>query len=282
MNATTAYSAPTTPAATPQKDLEKEIKFSWRSVMRRWGENLKDDIDPALTGAKMAIYMHAIPTWHREYTDGKMRSSNRFITGLSALVVGGTEAAVYYGGVQLAEQQLASTGIPNIGYIAAGAALIATNTVAWGYEAFRKAKKVENSNVVMARIQRAMDNPSAGYDVSIADLHRRLGGTDAAKKHILANAYRVFDGLVADGQLGSKYEMTAQLETGPVRRKRRNDYSSRDDEIKGDLAKVILAAVQEKGGSASIELFGKMTALYDGEQQAITRYHVVPNKTVWR
>ena len=326
MNATTAYSAPTTPTATPQKDLEKEIKFSWRSVMRRWGENLKDDIDPALTGAKMALYVHSLPTWHREFRDGKMRSTSPVISGLAALVVGGTEAAAYYAGAQIADQQIAAASVPylsdvpNIGYVAIGATIIATNTLSWMYEAFHRAKKTENSNVIMARIQRAIEKPTGTYDLTIADLrdklvdrlkakvreegslHRRNRDDDSAQEWIQAHlaqvpdrangmimtaAHDVFSGLVADGQLGKQYELTADLKSGPANRRRAWEntfevtYAGTATPVQ-DLAELLRDEIKTHGGAVNVELFGSMTALYDPKAQGITRYSVKPNEKIWR
>jgi len=320
MNATT-ITAPTAPE--PKNELE-DITFSWRNVARRWGQNLKDDIDPALTGAKMALYVHSLPTWHREFRDGKMRSTSPVITGLAGLVVGGTEAVAYYAGAQIAGKEIAAanlpyiSNIPEVGYLAAGVALIATNTVSWAYEAFHRAKKTENSNVIMARLQRAIEKPTGTYDLTVADLREKLVGRltekinlegrqrrnnrdaaevaewaqtqlaqvpDRANSMIMTAAHDVFSGLVADGQLGKTYEMTADLKSGPAKRRRAwektfNEHANVTPIT--DLAVLLRDEIKTHGGAVNVELFGTMTALYDPQAQGITRYSVKPNQKIWK
>lgn len=288
--------------------LEKEIKFSWKNVGRRWIQNLKDDIDPALTGAKMGVYgLHAIPTWAREYKDGKMKSDKHFLSGLMACIVGGTELAAYYVGAQ----QVNAATDSHYGYVAAGGVMIAANTGSWAWEALRKARKEEHSKVYMTRIQRSIEAPTGEYDLTTQELTKRvtqkLGYSTKrparedyvslddtindvsevlptmAREAVAAVAYDVFQGLFTEKQIGKKYEMTTDLKAGPKRRDGKEDYSSRADKQKAQAAvsKIIYDVVEAHGGKANIELFGEMSFLFDGKENKNTHYRVQPNK-LWK
>ena len=288
---------------TAQKTLEEkvttpeipDVKFSWRAVIRRWGENLKSDVDPALTGAKAGyFFFHGIPTWARHYDEGKMSTSKRGLATLAGLLVGGSIGTGYYVGAQAIN--VATGGV--LGYAIVGVPLVANGT-SWVYEAYYKAKKSECEKVVMTKIQRSFETTKEEYALSnkqlleqvTAGVYQEYKGqngmtkeraTDAAKTAIIAVASDVFNGLVADGNLGKKYEMSETLFVGPKKRKRdkQESYACHAGNSSNIVAEVIADAVEKNGGTANIELFGTVTTVYsNGKDKS---YEIMPNKSVWK
>jgi hypothetical protein len=281
-----------------------DIQFSWKSVLKRWGQNMRDDMDPALTGLKGANYMfHGIPTWIRETREGKMSPDSSTFAYTTGAVAGALIGGGYYMVAKIAGDAIAASGhSPHWGYLAAAVPIAASQGVSWSYEAFRRAKNTEKERVVMTRLQRLMDSPSPSYAVSgkalieqIADELQRGGdvrsrrgiedtsdGVTEAKKTVALVANDIFQGLVANNQVGSTYEMAANdLHVGPEKRRRGNEYDNSFNHKVGIVANVIREAVERNGGSATFELLGTVTAVYGGNEDKRMSYQVKPNE-VWR
>ena len=337
-----------TSAVEQKKDLEGSVEFSWRNVFRGWVQNLKDDIDPAIKGAKMGFFgLHAIPTWIRQHDEGKMSSDKYCLSGLLGLVVAGSSIATYtLIGRQINEATDSAWGAAMVGVP------VTAQGISWAYEAFLRAKKSETSKVVMTRLQRTLDDETAGYDLSNKQLVETLAGRlykiqdakvkgviknysasieavkaeqkDDAKKKTRIEDYEreiksledslqkyksnsikharksifyvtknVFDGLVADGQVGKEYKLSPELETGPVKRQRDRDMENCDIAEEEDcdyrlihqnactlLSDIVKTAVKSKNGSAKIELFGTVTSVYTNEGKEM-HYEVAPNE-IWK
>jgi len=335
-----------TKEANNEKDLEKQVEFSWRSVFRGWVQNLKDDIDPAIKGAKMGVFgLHAIPTWMRQHDEGKMSTEKPGLSGLLGLVVAGSSIAGY----TMLGRHINQTTDSDWGYAMIGVP-VAAQGLSWAYEAFLRAKKTEQSKVVMTRLEKTLNVKSEGYDVCNQDLveavadrlyqsvrdatekriesaKSRMGSwkkekgenveygiqqcesaiaafeddlknytpvsLKQARKGILCVARNVFNGLVADRLLGKQYSMSTELETGPVKRECDRNAELWDEEddaqypqfVRQDVLGIISAAVkdavQSKNGSAKIELFGTVTAIYTNDGKDM-HYEVTPNKNLWK
>ncbi|MBI5065228.1 hypothetical protein HZA97_03230 [Candidatus Woesearchaeota archaeon] len=155
--------------------IENEVKFSWGAVFKGWVQNLKDDIDPAITGVKMGFFgLHAIPTWMRQSDEGRMHSDKRGLSTLLGLVVFGSEATGYY----LAGKYINQTTNSEMGYAVAGVPL-GCQAMSWAYEAFLRAKKSELSKVVMSRLQQSFNKEATvQYDLTsqglVTELAKRL------------------------------------------------------------------------------------------------------------
>ena len=108
-----------------------------------------------------------------------------------------------------------------------------------------------------------------------------------AREGLVYVARDVFNGSFADNKVGKKYEMGAtKLEVGPRKRSRdyeremRFEYSPRLDE-RSIVAELVSEVVSANGGTANVELFGKLTAIYSSKQNEETHYNVVPNG-IWK
>jgi len=148
---------------TVKTDLEKTIEFSWGAVFKGWVQNLKDDVDPAIKGAKMGFFgLHAIPTWMRQHDEGKMSTEKPCLSGLLGLVVAGSSIAGYVAlGKHINETTNSEWGYATI------AAPVTAQGVSWAYEAFLRAKKTEMSKVVMTRLERTLHAENTqGYDLT--------------------------------------------------------------------------------------------------------------------
>lgn len=280
-------------------DLEDEVKFSWGRVVKRGLQNMKDDVDPIYKGAKMGVYaLHGIPTWRREYLDGKLENDSHGWATVSGLFVGGASATAYYLGMKEAIEAYGPQGYAVL------AIPLAAQGLSYTREAFRRARKTELSNVVMTRMKKAIDRTGTqGYDLSCEQMIERVAqrlyeenqsGKDGttkeqriaknraeAKEYLMDLAQDTFDGLFADGDVGKKYELSEDLFVGPVKRNMdRNDgdyYGSKHKSGQHDpLTKIIKETVEAKGGSANIELLGTLTAVYSTKDDRM-HYEVKPN-----
>ncbi|MBI5065464.1 hypothetical protein HZA97_04440 [Candidatus Woesearchaeota archaeon] len=357
------------PKTNLEKTLENEIRFSWGAVLKGWIQNLKDDVDPAITGVKMGFFgLHAIPTWMRQYDEGRMSTKKNGLTGLLGLVVAGSSLTGYY----LAGKYINETTNSELGYAVTAIPLTA-QTLSWSYEAFLRAKKTELSKVVMSRLQKSFNKESeTQYDLTskalVEEFAKRLydsfeeqvkktneeikleiqilndkgmEGLNAikraeiellpkgrrqqlinnneeqiksnnasleryksksvvyARREMLRATNSVFNGLVADGSLGRKYNMTTDLLTGPVKRRMdrekfefgqfESDENDLDDrEFKFDyrqaglmLRQIVLETVKSKQGNPmSLETFGTITPVYTNAGKDLV-YQVKPNN-IWK
>ncbi len=333
------------------KGLDDDLEFSWGRVLRRGVQNMKDDVDPVYKGAKIGVYaLHGIPTWVREFKDGKLSTDS---VGWSAA------AAIFVGGASVAGYILAAPLFPPI-----LALPVAAQGASYIRESFRRARKTELENIVLTKVQRSLSGQNLEkekYDLtceemieelgerfykgredhvnreiesqkysiqqceselevvesatdlnsvqkhkqkqnleqqlehtrkSIDDLNEKLDNyktesREEARQGLVYLAKDVFNGLFADNGVGSDYEMgSLKLEVGPKKRKREYirelhfRYSPDVDEA-NIIAKLIKETVAENGGTANIELFGKMTSIYSTKQDEETHYNVAPNE-LWK
>jgi|SRR3989344_1901637 len=108
-----------------------------------------------------------------------------------------------------------------------------------------------------------------------------------AREGLVYLAREVFNGLFADNNLGKRYEIGAtRLEVGP--RKRRRDYEREMHfecspclDERSVVAELIGEVVAKNGGTANVELFGKLTAIYGSKHNQETHYKVIPNN-IWK
>ena len=156
--------------ATEAKNLDQRVEFSWKSVFRGWIQNLKDDIDPAIVGAKMGLFgIHAVPSWIRHSEEGKMSSDKLGLTSILGLVVGGSSIAGY---VALGKY-INARSESQIGYEVIGIP-VASQALSWAYEAFLKAKKSVQSRVIMTRLQHTFESVGKNYDLSNVQLAKLI------------------------------------------------------------------------------------------------------------
>ncbi len=342
--------------------LEGRVEFSWKSVFQGWIQNLKDDVDPAIKGAKMGFFgLHAIPTWMRQYDEGRMSTQKPFLSGLLGLVVAGSSVSAYVA----AGKYINETTNSEWGYSMIGVPVTAQG-LSWVYEAFLRAKKTELSKVVMTRLERTFDTETQGeYDLTnkafietlAANLYKlreeetneiiesekthieimksaknceqqdeqarryELEKTEAniknlqkslekykpkslkhARKGLFYVTRNVFNGLVADNQLGKQYKMSTQLQTGPVKRQKDRDlelemqtwdvdecdiedrrlhYRFAHQDVVNLAAEIVKETIKSKKGSAKIELFGTITSVYTNDGKEM-HYEVAPNASVWK
>jgi hypothetical protein len=300
------------PDKTPKQ--EEEIKFSWIRVAKRGIQNMKDDVDPIYKGAKMGVYaLHGIPTWRREYLDGKLENDSHGWATISGMFVGGASCVGYY----LATTTAVAASGP-VGYAVLGIP-VASQAASYTREAFRRARKTELANVVMTRIGKAVKNGTGDkYDLTCKDLagmmvpeketfvekengygrrtqteyekerkdfderqvQRIAMAEEKGRETMMKLAGKIFDGLFADDQVGSTYVMSRDLRAGPAR-KERDAYNRYNDTTDASLiAKGLEDAIVKNGGSANVELFGKMSVMYDNSGK-VTGYQVEPNK-LWK
>lgn len=314
---TTTNTIAAQPQPTAPKTLDEEISFSWGNVARRWGENLKRGIDPALTGMKGGVYaLHGIPTWHREYKEGKMRSPAPVLSVIMGSVVLAIEGLAYKVAYDVATSQVAANGLPEqTAYAVAGIPIVA-NLGSWAYEALYSAKKSEHHRVITQRIQKGLEANNTGYDLNLTQLQERvvkrinerqtaaargrkgaeladenielvdpngkaISAKDAAREVIYNTAHFAFEGMIADKTLGKPYEMSMALRTGPLTRsdKQVQYHDGRTQRV--TVGEEIAAVIREHNGAANIELFGQMT-LVNGIEGEKTHYAVTPNKAIWK
>jgi len=297
--------------------LEDEVKFSWWRVMKNGVKNMKEDIDPVYKGAKIGVYaLHSIPTWHREYKDGRLANdSNGFSTAAATFVLA-TEGTAYYIGTNEALAQYGPMGYAVL------AIPLGMQAMSYTREAFRKAKKSEMGNVIQTRIQRRLSTEDTEkFDLSLKDMmnvyvgaaktgiedtfqHYESEGDELrnrTKKKAPASddqanikaysaigeiAENIFNELFAYDQVGSSYELYRDLTlVNKSNEKKRKSHGTKDyvnQAPEGTLNKLIWNRLAENNGSANIELLGKVTAIYKG--QGATRevhYQVEPNE-LWK
>ena len=317
--------------------LEDEVRYSRRAVLKGWMRNMKDGVDPVITGAKMGFFgLHAIPTWYRQHGEGKMTTDSPWFTGVSAVGAAAGSLGVYFLASQKINQDTQSEWQ---GYLVA-AGMPAAQGVSWAYEALLRAKKSEMSKVVMTKLQRSFDVESEGYDLTskaivdgiAKDIYEKLEkrtrdelgqlesrfedadeqwyneeigklkedladnkgkGDRLARRSVLYAISPVFNGLVADGQLGKQYEMSPSLTVGPEKRQREGDNAlwnvDEDDELARTLPREevsrticekVIEAVKAGNGKANIELFGTVTVIYTNDGKDMN-YQVTPND-IWK
>ena len=149
-------------------NLDQRVEFSWKSVFKGWIQNLKDDIDPAIVGAKMGLFgIHAVPTWIRHSEEGKMSTDKLGITSILGFVVGGSTIAGYCA----LGDYINTHSESQIGYGVIGIP-VASQALSWLYEAFLRAKKSVQSKVVMTRLQHTFHAESQEYTISNVQLER--------------------------------------------------------------------------------------------------------------
>ena len=139
---------------------------------------------------------------------------------------------------------------------------------------------------------KAIKSNIAHYEKEMEGSHRDLEeykekSLVEAREGLVYVARDVFNGLFADNKVGKKYEMGAtRLEVGPRKRSRdyeremHFEYSPRLDE-RSIVAELVSEVVNANGGTANVELFGKLTAIYSSKQNEETHYNVVPNG-IWK
>ncbi|HIH23639.1 TPA: hypothetical protein HA251_01250 [Candidatus Woesearchaeota archaeon] len=293
-----------TPDAKPAED---EITFSWKRVAKRGLENMKDDVDPIYKGGKMGVYaLHGIPTWRREYLDGKLANEGHGWAKISGAFVVGASMVGY------ATALTAATAVFGpAGYAVLGVPL-ASQGASYTREAFRRARKTEWSNVVMTRVSKAVTNGTGEqYDLTCDQMVDMVApaimqqyggrydtGTNAetrekvraqAKEGLMLVAGKVLDGLFADDEIGAKnYRMSRSLVTGPRAKSeiengsRRGCYADDDASLLRTTREALSAGLEtyvaKQGGTANVELFGKMSAIYDVKSAKVAGYQVDANK----
>lgn len=342
---------------TIQNNLETKVEYSRMNVLRGWVQNLKDDIDPAIKGAKLGFLgLHGVPTLIRQYKEGKMSTDRWGLSGLLGLVVAGT----FVSGYAAAGKHICDETNSDLGYAMIGVP-ITGQLISWGIEALFRAQKTEQSKVVMTKLERSFNaTPTEQYDVTnqqlleiIANKLYQLRETEVkeriegikyqidtvqngkdvpekrkqsviedynaeikniedelpkykprsfkhAQKGIFYVARHAFDGLVADNQLGKQYKMSADLQTGPVKRQRDKDLDMMQQDINDwdidheeahnyrFMPSVVINLVQDtikevvktKNGTAKTELFGTISSVYTNDGKEM-HYEVTPNE-IWR
>jgi hypothetical protein len=285
-----------------KKDLEKQVSFSWMRVIKNGIKNMKDDIDPVYKGAKMGFYgLHAIPTWVREYKDGRLENDSHGWAGLTGFFVAGTSALGYY---VATTEAVKNYGVEGYGVL--GIPLLMQG-LSYTKEAFRRAKGREHGRVIKARLQQKIDSETQGeYDLSVQDMvkiyekkdtnvkARRTYERDhevseeSSKAETKMDAYKelsmltdnIFKELFAHNHAGSKYELTPDLEVTTVRE--RYKHRGRDEpSLNNTFAKMIWETVSKNNGSANIEWLGKVTAIYGRDEPGSVHYEVTPCK-MWK
>lgn len=297
-----------------KKSLDDDVRFSWGRVMKNGVKNMKEDVDPVYKGAKIGAYaLHGIPTWAREYKDGRLANdSNGFSTIAATFVLGVTGAAYYAGTTAL----VAASG--PVGYSLLGIPL-ASQLMSYTRESFRKAKKSEMGNVIQNRIQRRLTNESdEKFDLSLKDMVQAYASNvksepsaadtefdpysgsmrrGSKKKHadnpeikaysaVGEAAEKIFNQLFAFDQVGKQYGLYRDLSmVNKSNEKKRNEDHVKDyidDTPEGTITKLIWDTVSRNNGSANIELLGKVTAIYKGQGAAReVHYQVEPNE-LWK
>lgn len=292
------------------KPAEDEIAFSWKRVVKRGLENMKDDVDPIYKGGKMGVYaLHGIPTWRREYLDGKLANDGHGWAKISGAFVVGASMVGYATALTAATAAIGPAGFAVLGVP------LASQGASYTREAFRRARKTEWSNVVMTRVSKAVTNGTGEqYDLTCEQMidmvtpaiaQQQFGRYDDAAKAVVAEktkeqakeglmlvAGKVLDGLFADDEIGAaNYRMSRSLVTGPRAKNEieggtRCRYDSEDNGVllqttRDALSKGLEGYISKHGGTANVELFGKMSAIYDAKSAKVAGYQVEANK-LWK
>lgn len=286
-----------------QKTIDNTIKYSWKRVFKRGCQNMKEDIDPIYKGTKIGLYaLHGIPTWRREYKDGKLSNTGHWFAGISALFTLGVTGAAYALGFGEAVQEFGTAGYGVLGIP------VASQIASYTKEAFRKSKKTELSDVIMSRVYQKIDAPNEQeYDLSLNQMIEYCGQhieqyekinhrgretskeelSDTSKKFVASIAGKTVRGLFADDKIGKSYVIDDELKVGPEMRDPDNNhhhnygFAYSEDLKRSGIVNLIEKTVDENNGSANIELFGQMTRVYDLDGKTIKHYQVKPSE-IWK
>ncbi|MEK6969053.1 MAG: hypothetical protein AABW48_01360 [Nanoarchaeota archaeon] len=146
-----------------------------------------------------------------------------------------------------------------------------------------KHQQIKKLRTIISEIEKSIEQGNKSLE------EYKIESVLEAREGLVYVARDVFNGLFADNKLGKgqDYEMSStKLEVGPKKRKRDYeremcfDYSPRLDE-QSIVAQLVSETVKKKGGTANVELFGQLTAIYSSKQNEETHYNVKPNG-LWR